>query len=77
MSEYNKIIAVVHKYLCLCSFSLCLQFKRHKTKQHTKNFAKSVVNLVDAVSELSSYPLKVCAMWTCFSSYTNTVCCFI
>uniref|UniRef100_A0A3Q0SSQ1 ADAM metallopeptidase domain 23 n=1 Tax=Amphilophus citrinellus TaxID=61819 RepID=A0A3Q0SSQ1_AMPCI len=25
----------------------CLQFKRHKNKQHTRNFAKSVVNLVD------------------------------
>uniref|UniRef100_A0A671XZR6 ADAM metallopeptidase domain 23 n=1 Tax=Sparus aurata TaxID=8175 RepID=A0A671XZR6_SPAAU len=30
-------------------FSLYLQYKRHKTKQHTRNFAKSVVNLVDAV----------------------------
>uniref|UniRef100_A0A8C5HRN5 ADAM metallopeptidase domain 23a n=1 Tax=Gouania willdenowi TaxID=441366 RepID=A0A8C5HRN5_GOUWI len=31
------------------SVFLCLQFKRHKNKQHTKNFAKSVVNLVDGI----------------------------
>lgn len=29
---------------------LFFQFKRHKSKKHTRNFAKSVVNLVDAVS---------------------------
>uniref|UniRef100_A0A6Q2YYP8 ADAM metallopeptidase domain 23a n=1 Tax=Esox lucius TaxID=8010 RepID=A0A6Q2YYP8_ESOLU len=30
-------------------FLCAVQYKRHKTKQHTRNFAKSVVNLVDAV----------------------------
>uniref|UniRef100_A0AAR2K7V0 ADAM metallopeptidase domain 23a n=1 Tax=Pygocentrus nattereri TaxID=42514 RepID=A0AAR2K7V0_PYGNA len=28
---------------------LCFQFKRHNSKKHTRNFAKSVVNLVDAI----------------------------
>lgn len=32
--------------------AVSLQYKRHKTKQHTRNFAKSVVNLVDAVSKI-------------------------
>uniref|UniRef100_A0AAQ5XS56 ADAM metallopeptidase domain 23a n=1 Tax=Amphiprion ocellaris TaxID=80972 RepID=A0AAQ5XS56_AMPOC len=30
-------------------FSFCPQYKRHKNKQHTRNFAKSVVNLVDGI----------------------------
>lgn len=35
---------------------LCgVQYKRHKAKQHTRNFAKSVVNFVDAVSNLFSW----------------------
>lgn len=60
-------------HLCLVSFSLSLQFKRHKTKQYTNNFAKSVVNLVDAVSKLFSYPLRniefmlnTCTISCCF-----------
>lgn len=41
-----------HQHLFLVSDQLhiFLQFKRHKTKKHTRNFAKSVVNLVDTVS---------------------------
>ncbi|XP_035266973.1 disintegrin and metalloproteinase domain-containing protein 23-like isoform X4 [Anguilla anguilla] len=37
------------KYLEIMIVSDHSMFKRHKTKRHTKNFAKSVVNLVDAV----------------------------
>uniref|UniRef100_A0A3B4FQA2 ADAM metallopeptidase domain 23 n=1 Tax=Pundamilia nyererei TaxID=303518 RepID=A0A3B4FQA2_9CICH len=36
-----------HAALSTCN-GLCLQFKRHRNKQHTRNFAKSVVNLVDS-----------------------------
>uniref|UniRef100_A0A3Q3FUU6 ADAM metallopeptidase domain 23 n=1 Tax=Labrus bergylta TaxID=56723 RepID=A0A3Q3FUU6_9LABR len=36
------------KYLEVMIVSDHSMFKRHKTKQHTRNFAKSVVNLVDA-----------------------------
>lgn len=43
--------------ILLSSFFLCLQYERHKNKQHTRNFAKSVVNLVDGVSKLLKYPL--------------------
>uniref|UniRef100_A0A3B3Y9D2 ADAM metallopeptidase domain 23a n=1 Tax=Poecilia mexicana TaxID=48701 RepID=A0A3B3Y9D2_9TELE len=32
-----------------CVLYLSPQYKRHKNKQHTKNFAKSVVNLVDGI----------------------------
>uniref|UniRef100_A0A3Q2QEI9 ADAM metallopeptidase domain 23 n=1 Tax=Fundulus heteroclitus TaxID=8078 RepID=A0A3Q2QEI9_FUNHE len=32
-----------------CPFFLSPQYKRHKNKQHTRNFAKSVVNLVDGI----------------------------
>uniref|UniRef100_A0A3Q3FQ95 ADAM metallopeptidase domain 23 n=1 Tax=Labrus bergylta TaxID=56723 RepID=A0A3Q3FQ95_9LABR len=48
-SSTRLSLQLTHVYVCLCSFYLCLQFKRHKTKQHTRNFAKSVVNLVDAI----------------------------
>ncbi|XP_068602037.1 disintegrin and metalloproteinase domain-containing protein 23 [Brachionichthys hirsutus] len=37
------------KYLEIMIVSDHSMYKRHKTKQHTRNFAKSVVNLVDAV----------------------------
>ncbi|XP_072556039.1 disintegrin and metalloproteinase domain-containing protein 23-like isoform X2 [Paramormyrops kingsleyae] len=37
------------KYLELMIVADHNMYKRHKTKQHTKNFAKSVVNLVDGV----------------------------
>ncbi|KAK1166225.1 disintegrin and metalloproteinase domain-containing protein 23 [Acipenser oxyrinchus oxyrinchus] len=37
------------KYLELMIVSDHRTYKRHKTRQHTNNFAKSVVNLVDAV----------------------------
>lgn len=37
------------------SVFLSLQYKRHKNRQHTRNFAKSVVNLVDGVSTFFSY----------------------
>uniref|UniRef100_A0A3Q3DT41 ADAM metallopeptidase domain 23 n=1 Tax=Hippocampus comes TaxID=109280 RepID=A0A3Q3DT41_HIPCM len=36
------------KYLEIMIVSDHSMYKRHKTKQHTRNFAKSVVNLVDA-----------------------------
>lgn len=39
-----------------------MQFKRHKTKQHTRNLAKSVVNLVDAVSKPLP-PFETCALF--------------
>ncbi|XP_066543708.1 disintegrin and metalloproteinase domain-containing protein 23 isoform X4 [Amia ocellicauda] len=42
-------------------------YKRHKTKQHTKNFAKSVVNLVDAVFKEQLYTrvvLVAVEIWT-------------
>lgn len=42
------------------------QYKRHKSKQHTRNFAKSVVNLVDAVSKLCLTFEKYCE---CFKMY--------
>lgn len=56
----NNKPVIVTPLLCLlfCSCHLCLQFKRHKTKQHTRNFAKSVVNLVDAVSKHFNDPLR-------------------
>lgn len=44
-------------------FSLYLQYKRHKTKQHTRNFAKSVVNLVDAVSNPLITLWEMCSVW--------------
>ncbi|KAJ8389785.1 hypothetical protein AAFF_G00114910 [Aldrovandia affinis] len=37
------------KYLEIMIVSDHNMYKRHKTKQHSKNFAKSVVNLVDAI----------------------------
>ncbi|XP_048862033.1 LOW QUALITY PROTEIN: disintegrin and metalloproteinase domain-containing protein 23-like [Brienomyrus brachyistius] len=37
------------KYLELMIVADHNMYKRHKTKQHTKNFAKSVVNLVDGI----------------------------
>lgn len=40
----------------------CTQYKRHRTKQHTRNFAKSVVNLVDAVSK-PLQPSEKCAVF--------------
>lgn len=43
-------------------FSARTQFKRHKTKQHTRNLAKSVVNLVDAVSKPPP-PFEKCALF--------------
>ncbi|MGH0151638.1 UNVERIFIED_CONTAM: hypothetical protein FKN15_029927 [Acipenser sinensis] len=39
------------KYLELMIVSDHRTYKRHKTRQHTNNFAKSVVNLVDALFE--------------------------
>ena len=38
---------------------VCFQFKRHKSLQHTTNFAKSVVNLVDAVSSVWSFKRRL------------------
>ncbi|RXM32116.1 Disintegrin and metalloproteinase domain-containing protein 23 [Acipenser ruthenus] len=38
-----------HTYLIEPLQQIHPQYKRHKTRQHTNNFAKSVVNLVDAV----------------------------
>lgn len=43
-------------------FLVCTQYKRHKIKQHTRNFAKSVVNLVDAVSKLL-FPFEKCVVF--------------
>lgn len=37
------------KYLEIMIVSDHSMYKRHRTKQHTRNFAKSVVNLVDAI----------------------------
>ncbi|XP_039673901.1 disintegrin and metalloproteinase domain-containing protein 23 isoform X6 [Perca fluviatilis] len=37
------------KYLEIMIVSDHSMFRRHKTKQHTRNFAKSVVNVVDAI----------------------------
>uniref|UniRef100_A0A673KBU0 Disintegrin and metalloproteinase domain-containing protein 23-like n=1 Tax=Sinocyclocheilus rhinocerous TaxID=307959 RepID=A0A673KBU0_9TELE len=39
----------VHLETYLFFHLLLLQFKRHKSKKHTRNFAKSVVNFVDAI----------------------------
>lgn len=47
------------------------QFKRHKTKQHTRNQAKSVVNLVDAVSKPLP-PFEKCALFAVENVHTHT-----
>uniref|UniRef100_A0A8C1C410 ADAM metallopeptidase domain 23a n=1 Tax=Cyprinus carpio carpio TaxID=630221 RepID=A0A8C1C410_CYPCA len=39
----------IHLETYLYFHLLFLQFKRHKSKKHTRNFAKSVVNFVDAI----------------------------
>uniref|UniRef100_A0A3P9AMD9 ADAM metallopeptidase domain 23a n=1 Tax=Esox lucius TaxID=8010 RepID=A0A3P9AMD9_ESOLU len=45
MEWCKKRLIYVPLFLC------AVQYKRHKTKQHTRNFAKSVVNLVDVFKE--------------------------
>lgn len=49
-NEQKRFQTVFFRLLRLCSSHS--QYKRHKSKKHTRNFAKSVVNLVDAVSKL-------------------------
>lgn len=47
------LLLLLDRFLIFLSFFKLIwlvQFKRQKTKQQTRNFAKSVVNLVDAVS---------------------------
>lgn len=51
--QLHLIILFNQSYVPL--FLCGVQYKRHKTKQHTRNFAKSVVNFVDAVSNLFSW----------------------
>ncbi|KAJ8393869.1 hypothetical protein AAFF_G00055980 [Aldrovandia affinis] len=55
------------KYLEIMIVSDHSMYKRHKTMQHTKNFAKSVVNLVDAVFKDQLYTrvvLVAVEIWT-------------
>ncbi|KAI1899024.1 hypothetical protein AGOR_G00078420 [Albula goreensis] len=55
------------KYLEIMIVSDHSMFKRQRTKQHTKNFAKSVVNLVDAVFKDQLYTrvvLVAMEIWT-------------
>ncbi|XP_036401108.1 disintegrin and metalloproteinase domain-containing protein 23 isoform X2 [Megalops cyprinoides] len=55
------------KYLEIMIVSDHSMYKRHKTKQHTKNFAKSVVNLVDAIFKEQLYTrvvLVAVEIWT-------------
>lgn len=57
-SKRHRTLHTVHHCVLFFPPPFCLQFKRHRNKQHTRNFAKSVVNLVDSVSKLFTYPLS-------------------
>uniref|UniRef100_A0AAX7V8U5 ADAM metallopeptidase domain 23a n=1 Tax=Astatotilapia calliptera TaxID=8154 RepID=A0AAX7V8U5_ASTCA len=48
-SKRHRTLHTVHHCVLFFPPPFCLQFKRHRNKQHTRNFAKSVVNLVDSI----------------------------
>lgn len=57
--------------LCNIYMFSFFQFKRHKSKKHTRNFAKSVVNLVDAVSNINYKMPQCCSMIVYFNANTK------